>query len=466
MTQKMEDQPISLRERAHQILTTAKGVAGKAETEITLFSRVDEYLRFGNNELVQSQYSTSRNLSVRVASDKKQGRVTTGTLDKVSVEKTVEKATSQARMSPEDPDYLPMPSSQKYRSVDRYSQKTVETPAELKASYIGSAIDLAKKNNLLASGVLGTSVEHVVMLNTSGLEASYRGTGGYFSLTMDADNGNQTGYALSTFGDIGELDPNQVSQSALERAKLNRNQAEIAPGKFDVVVDPYAWGEMLGYFAISAAAGFSPDLGMRQYKEGRSYLSGKLGEKIIGDNISIDDDVYHPNQAGTPFDGEGCAKSKVSIIENGVFKNVVTSRISQHRYGVASTGHELPLPNPLGELPTNLVIQGRGAIKTIEELTGELDKGLLITRFWYTREVEPRTKTLTGMTRDGTFLVENGEVKRPVKNLRYNQSLLELFSKVDGVTEPVRNFSEFQSFRILQPGILARDFNFTSVSPF
>src|SRR2546427_11085374 len=239
MSQKMET-PFFFNDTATtEIYTTAKTVAGKAEAEIMLVSRVDEYLRFGNNELAQSQYSTSRNLSVRIASDKKQGRVTTGTLDKASIERTVEKALSQARDSPEDPDYLPMPGPQKYRTVDRYSEKTVEAPAELKAGYIGSAIDLAKKNHLLASGVLGTSVEHVMMLNTSGLEASYRGSGGYFSLTMDADNGNQTGYALSTFSDIGELDPNSVSQTALERAKLNKNQAEIAPGKFDVVVDPY-----------------------------------------------------------------------------------------------------------------------------------------------------------------------------------------------------------------------------------
>src|SRR5712691_5135636 len=143
MSQKMENQPVSFREKARQIFTTVKSVAGKAEAEVLLVSRVDEYLRFGNNELAQSQYSTSRNLSVRVASEKKQGRVTTGTLDKASIEKTV---------------------------------------------------------------------ENVMMLNTSGLEASYRGSGGYFSLTMDADNGNQTGYAMSTFGDFGELDPNKVSQ--------------------------------------------------------------------------------------------------------------------------------------------------------------------------------------------------------------------------------------------------------------
>src|SRR5690349_3321194 len=207
----MEHPHVSLRERAHEIFSTAKSVAGKAEAEIILVSRVDEYLRFGNNELAQSQYSTSRNLSVRIASDKKQGRVTTGTLDKASIEKTVKNAINQAHNSPEDPDYLPMPGPQKYQTVNRYSEKTIEAPAELKAGYIGSAIDLAKRNHLLASGVLGTSAEEVMMINTSGLEASYRGTGGYFSLTMDADNGNQTGYALSTFGDIDELDPSAVS---------------------------------------------------------------------------------------------------------------------------------------------------------------------------------------------------------------------------------------------------------------
>src|SRR5437899_4173820 len=165
---------------------------------------------------------------------------------------------------------------------------------------------------------------------------------------MDVNNGNQPGYAGSTFGDIGELNPDEVSQTALERAKLNKNQADIAPGKFDVVVDPYAWSEMLLFFAVSASTGYSPDLGMRQYKEGRSYLSGRLGEKILGDNISIDDDVYHPNQAGPPFDGAGCQKNEVSLVENGVFRNVVSSRISQHRFGAIPNDHELPVLNPLG----------------------------------------------------------------------------------------------------------------------
>src|SRR6266568_313631 len=466
MSQSLQGQA-SLSERGHRIFDMVRKFAhGAEEFEISLVSTAGEYLRFGNNELGQSQFAKSRTLSVRVASGKKQARTTTSRLDESFIRKTVEKAVAQLRTSPEDPDYLPMLGHQTYQTVNRYHSRTMEESAETKAGYVGKAIELARRNKLLASGVLGTSMDEGLILNTAGLESYYRGTGGNFSLTMDADNGNQTGFALSTFADISELDPEKLSETTLERAKLNRAQSEVSPGKFDVVVDPYAWSEMLFFFIVSASTGYSPDLGMRQYKEGRSYLSGRLGEKILGDNVSLDDDVYHPNQAGPPFDGEGCQKSKVSLIENGVFRNVVSSRISQHRYGAAATGHELPLPNPLGELPTNLVIRGRGATKTPEQLIGELDKGLLITRFWYVRETEPKTKIVTGMTRDGTFLVENGEIKRPVKNLRFNQSLLELFSKVDAVSEPVRNFSEFQQFRILQPGILARDFNFTSVSPF
>jgi predicted Zn-dependent protease len=283
---------------------------------------------------------------------------------------------------------------------------------------------------------------------------------------MDAENGNQTGFANSTFADIAELDPREVSETALERAKLNKAQSEITPGKFDVVIDPQAWSEMLFFFIVSASTGYSPDFGERQYREGRSYLSGRMGEKLLGDNVTLEDDVYHPLQMGPAFDGEGYPKSKLTLVENGMLKGLASSRISAHRYnGVNPTGHELPLPNPLGEAPTNLVIQGKGATKTTEELIGEMDKGLLLTRLWYIREVEPRTKTLTGMTRDGTFLVENGEIKRPVKNLRFNQSLLDLFQNIDGFTEPVRN-SSFTGTAMLQPGVLARDFNFTSVSPF
>ncbi|HXL50641.1 MAG TPA: TldD/PmbA family protein [Candidatus Limnocylindrales bacterium] len=466
MSQSLQKQ-IPLTERGHRVFDMVRKFArGAQEIEISLISTTGEYLRFGNNELGQSQSTKNRTLSVRLSSGKKQARTTTGRLEESFIQKAVEKAVSQLKTSPEDPDYLPMLGQQSYQTVSRYHTRTVEESAETKAGYVGRAIELARDNKLLASGVLGTSVDEGLIINTSGLESHYRGTGGYFSLTMDADNGNQTGYALSTFADITELDARNVSETALERAKLNKAQTEVQPGKFDVVIDPHAWSEMLFFFIVSASAGYSPDFGTRQYKEGRSYLSGRIGEKIMGENVILEDDVYHPLQMGPPFDGEGYPKSKLTLVENGELRSLASSRISAHRYQDAkATGHELPLPNPLGETPTNLVIRGKGPTKTTEDLVGELDKGLLLTRLWYIREVEPRTKTLTGMTRDGTFLVENGEIKRPVKNLRFNQSLLELFNSIEKFTEPVRNTS-FTGAAVLEPGVLARDFNFTSVSPF
>ncbi len=457
-----------LREDAHRIFDMVRKFGREADAlEIILSTDIGEYLRFGNNELGQSQYYRSKDLSVRIAAGKRQARATTGRLEESLVEKTVKKALVQARMSPEDPDYLPMLDAQKYPATERYHQRTLETPADVKAGHVAYAIDLAKKNSLLASGVLGTSANYVSVLNTSGLETHYKETTGQFSLTMDADNGNQTGYALQTFADINELRPVQVAETGLERALLNKNQADVEPGKYDVVIDPYAWSETLFFLTVSASAGYSPDFGMRQYKEGRSYLSGRIGEKIMGENMTIEDDAYHPLQTGPQFDGEGYPKAKLTLVESGVLRNVASSRISAHRYSDAKpTGHELPLPNPLGELPTNLVIKGRGKTRSPEELVKELDRGLFLTRLWYVREVEPRSKTVTGMTRDGTFLVENGEIKKPVKNVRFNQSLLELFNKTEEFSEPVRNTATFDGATIVQPGVLARDFNITSVSVF
>src|SRR5437667_2834734 len=183
----------------------------------------------------------------RLATEKNETRTTTWRLDESLIQKAVEKAVDQLKTAPEDPDYLPMLGRQKYPTVTRYHERTVEESAETKAGHVGHAIDLARKNKLLASGILGTSVDEVLMLNTAGLEADYKGTGGYFSLTMDADNGNQTGFAMSTFADISELDPKQVSETALERARLNKAQSEVAPGTFDVVIETKAASEMLSF---------------------------------------------------------------------------------------------------------------------------------------------------------------------------------------------------------------------------
>ena len=229
MSQSSTQKQTSLAQQGYRVFDLVRKFArGAQEIEATLTSTTGESLRFGNNELGQSQFTKSRTLSVRLASGKKQARTTTGRLDESFIQKAVEKTVAQLNTAPEDPDYLPMLGRQKYPTLNRYHERTVEESAETKAGHVGHAIDLARKNKLLASGILGTSFDEVFMLNTAGLEADYRGTGGYFSLTMDADNGNQTGFAMSTFADISELNPGEVSETALERARLNKAQSEIA----------------------------------------------------------------------------------------------------------------------------------------------------------------------------------------------------------------------------------------------
>src|SRR5256712_13311035 len=213
MSQSSTQKQTSLAQRGHRVFDLVRKFAkGAQEIEATLTSTTGEFLRFGNNELGQSQFTKSRTLSVRLASGKKQARTTTGRLDESFIQKAVEKAVDQLKTAPEDPDYLPMLGRQKYPTVNRYHERTVEESAETKASQVGHAMDLARKNKLLASGILGTSADEVSMLNTAGLEADYKRTGGYFSLTMDSHHGNQTGFAISSFADSSELKRNPGSE--------------------------------------------------------------------------------------------------------------------------------------------------------------------------------------------------------------------------------------------------------------
>jgi PmbA protein len=206
----------------------------------------------------------------------------------------------------------------------------------------------------------------------------------------------------------------------------------------------------------------------------RSFLTGRIGAKLFGDNITIIDDVAHPLQAGSPFDGEGMTRKKISLVENGVVKRVVYARSTAARMRgsessesvgpIGATGHGFPLPNEMGEMPLNIVFAPSDP-QSVEEMIASTDRGLLVTRLWYIREVEPFEKMLTGMTRDGTFLVENGRVQCGVRNFRFNETLLHMLSNVEAMSTPERSSGE-ESFDMVVPAMKVRDFNFTEVTKF
>ena len=217
------------------------------------------------------------------------------------------------------------------------------------------------------------------------------------------------------------------------------------------------------------------DFGGLAVLDQRSFLSNRIGTKLFGENISIWDDVAHPLQSGSPFDGEGMLRQKLQLVENGVVKRLVYARAtaekmkrSEHaaKMGpIEATGHGFPIPNEMGEAPMNIVFEPASDPKTVEEMIASTERGILVTRLWYIREVDPYEKILTGMTRDGTFLVEDGKVVCGVRNFRFNQSLIDMLSKVEQMSTPVRTSRE-ESFDMVVPAMKVREFNFTEVTKF
>ncbi len=210
-------------------------------------------------------------------------------------------------------------------------------------------------------------------------------------------------------------------------------------------------GQMFGDFSATAL------------DDKRSFLTGRLGEKLFGENIHITDDVAHPLQAGVAFDGEGVRRRKLALVEAGVPREVAYARSSAHRAGVEPTGHGFPLPNEIGEAPLNIVIAGGDT--SVDQMIASIDRGILVTRLWYIREVDPYEKIMTGMTRDGTFLIENGQVAAGLRNFRFNQSIIELLNNVDALSPAVRASGE-ESFDMVVPAMKVRDFHFTEVTRF
>jgi predicted Zn-dependent protease len=275
----------------------------------------------------------------------------------------------------------------------------------------------------------------------------------HFSITAMASD--SSGWAKGSACSHHDLDPAAMARSAADKAQASRDPLELAPGAYTVILEPAAVldlvGQMFGDFSATAIS------------DGRSFLRDRIGEKLFGENISIDDDAYHPLQAGAPFDGEGVPRRKLALVDRGVVRDVAYCRQAAHTAGVQPTGHGFPLPNEYGEAPMNIVIAG-GATP-LEDMIASTARGILVTRLWYIREVDPYEKIMTGMTRDGTFLIDNGRIARGVRNFRFNQALPELLSNVEALSPSVRASGE-EAFDMVVPAMKIRGFHFTEVTRF
>jgi predicted Zn-dependent protease len=278
---------------------------------------------------------------------------------------------------------------------------------------------------------------------------------------------DSSGWQKANSPDVANVDPLMLAEIAAKKALNSARPREIPAGKYTVILEPAAVLDIIGFM-------FWDYSGMAILDQ-RSFLSGRIGTKLFGDNITICDDVAHPLQTGSPFDGEGVQRQRVGLVEDGVVKRVVYARATAERMKrseyrdkvgpIEATGHGFTLPNEMGEMPLNIVFAPVVDPQTVEQMIASTERGVLVTRLWYIREVEPFEKMLTGMTRDGTFYVENGQVKCGVRNFRFNESLIHMLSNVEAMSVPARSCGE-ESFDMVVPAMKVGEFNFTEVTKF
>ena len=444
--------PRELRGIVESVLRLAKST-GAQETEVHVDEVADALTRFANNGIHQNVFEHAVTVSVRTATGGRTARATTNRLDEDSLRATIEASLSLARSQPRDPQLLPMPGKQRYRAVNRFIKATAALSPEERARAVRLSCDLAVKKGQVAAGIFSSGQSQTAVGNSRGLFATYCETHSQFSITMQEDPA--ASWAKADSADVREIHPQRLAQKASEKAHLAVNTRELAPGRYTVILEPAAVLDLVGFLFYDFAA--------TAVQDKRSCLNDRMGKQLFGKNIGITDDVLHPLQKGAPFDGEGMPRQKVLLVDHGVPKNLVYSRASARAARRKPTGHGFALPNEYGEAPMNLVLSGGDS--SVDKMVASTDRGLLVTRLWYIREVDPYEKVMTGMTRDGLFLVENGRVTGAVRNFRFNQSLIEMLKNVEMMSPSVRATGE-ESFEMVVPAMKVRDFHFSEVTKF
>jgi predicted Zn-dependent protease len=442
-------------ERALELLDLAVTEArrhGVNEVELLTGQTSHALTRFANNTIHQNVAEVLHAISVRTQEGRRTARATTNRLDAESVRAAVRDSIALLRVTEPDERLLEMAAPQEVQPVDRWSAASAESSPADRAARVAEAIVLAEEAGQTAAGILSAEFGIEAVANSKGLFATHRQTLSTFSMTAMASDGS--GWAKQCLVDSAGVDTASLARSAVRKASMSSQPRLIDPGSYTVVLEPAAVLDLIGQIF--------PDFSATAVEDQRSFLTGRLGEQIFGTNITVFDDVRHPGQSGDPFDGEGVPRQKLVLIDKGVPRDLAYSRSAAHRKGVEPTGHGFPLPNEAGEMPTNIVFAGGDS--DLDSMVASTSRGLLVTRLWYIREVDPFQKRMTGMTRDGTFLIENGALVCGIRNMRFNVSLVELLNQVEALGPAVRASGE-EMFEMVVPPMKIHDFLFTEVTP-
>jgi predicted Zn-dependent protease len=442
------------------------------ETEVLFSGGSFALTRFANNTIHQNVADENHFVSVRTVFGGRTARASTNRFDDDSLRRVVESSEALARVQHPDPDLLPMPDSReatgsadKCAFPSRHFAETAAITPQLRAGGVKKIVDIAQKHKLTTAGIFSSSESVEGIFNSRGLSSWHTQTLAEVSITMQG--ADSSGWQKANSPDISNLDPLSQAETAAKKALDSARPGEIPPGKYTVILEPSAALDIVGFM-------FWDYSGMAILDQ-RSFLTGRIGSQLFGENITIWDDVAHSLQTGSAFDGEGMRRLRVPLVENGVVTRIVYARATAERMKrsehkdkagpIEPTGHGFPLPNEMGEMPLNIVFAAPQDPQTLSEMIASTERGVLVTRLWYIREVDPYEKMLTGMTRDGTLLIENGQVRQGVRNLRFNESLIHMLSNVEAMSVPLRSCGE-ESFDMVVPAMKIRDFNFTEVTKF
>jgi len=439
------------RDVAEQVMALADGTA----VEILLAEQREGLTRFGNNIVSQHIETDNAELVVRVQKGKHQGRAGCNQFDRATLERTVKKAGRMAAALPEDPALLPLPGPQTYQPLSRVVPATAAVSPDEKVEAVRLAVALCGKKKTTAAGIFSHGMQMTGLANSNGLYAYNAYTSAQFSVTVMARD--SSGWAESTHSNIRAVHPEALASIALKRALAGRRPRNLPPGEYDVILEPAAVAELLLFMAWE---GF----GALPYLEGRSFISGKIGQKVLSDKVMIVDDVYNHQTLGLNFDYEGMPRRRVVLVDHGIAMGVVHDRRSAKEAETESTGHALPQPNTNGPMPLNLMLAGGDS--TVEEMIAGTRRGLLITHFHYTNILDPVTLLITGMTRDGVFLVEKGRIRHPVRNFRFTESVVKAFNQIESLGRETAYAHAFWGGGIGCPAAKIRGFNFSSGTRF
>ncbi|MGC1371927.1 MAG: TldD/PmbA family protein [Candidatus Sulfotelmatobacter sp.] len=463
------------RDQASDIFDRIKKLSSADEIEVHFSGGRFALTRFANNTIHQNVEEENHIVSVRTAFGGRAARATTNTFDDHGLKRVVEASESLAKVQHPDADLLRVPDEREAANIadegaratqpSRHFERTAAITPQLRADGVKKIVDVAQRHKLTTAGIVSSSESVEGIFNSRGLNRWHTQTVAEVSISMlGADS---SAWQKANSPDVANLDPVRMAEIAAKKAVDAAHPKEIPAGKCTVILEPSAALDIVGFM-------FWDYSGMAILDQ-RSFLTGRIGSQLFGDNITIFDDVAHPLQSGAPFDGEGMRRKLIPLVENGIVNRVVYARATAERMKrseqkgkvgpIETTGHGFPLPNEMGEMPLNIVFAAPQNPRSLDEMIASTERGVLVTRLWYIREVDPYEKIVTGMTRDGTFLVEDGQIRHGVRNFRFNESLIQMLSNVEAMSVPVRACGE-ESFDMVVPAMKIRDFNFTEVTKF